>query len=118
MSILGADGIDSKMRMSNLTHRCNDDLTMHDLSVLAADVLEDGLMLSHDVVEWDSAHLEDIQREAAAKNEEGAWRNRWILRRRQQGLVFAAWPLDGFVLLCCKLTHACPHPQHHERELR
>ncbi len=34
------------------------------------------------------------------------------------GVSIAAQPLDGTIPLCCKLTHARMHPQHHKRELR
>jgi hypothetical protein len=39
-------------------------------------------------------------------------------RMAAMGVSVVARPLDGIVPLCCKLTHARMHPQHHEWELR
>jgi hypothetical protein len=58
---------------------------MHELLVLAADVLDNGRMLSHNIIEWDRVHLEDIGQEAAAKLEEGAQQNSQIFEWRKQG---------------------------------
>jgi hypothetical protein len=67
-----ADGIDSKTRTSDLPHQRDDNLTMQDSLVLVMDGLDNGTMLSPDVVKRDCARLEDIGWEAAEKIEEGA----------------------------------------------